>query len=423
MAVKFPLEVKNGVKARNILELKENFDIEKVVAYFLDGKLKNWLDARYYEEEAEAVKQLDGSDPELAKKLCKIFDAEYEKKAVMDTEEIARRNERIAKLKQFTDDEEIINNIDSVAFDQEELADLYDKGIEKIYLCEGNFNIPKAKQNIDYILVGNVVANGIIQKESVKTSVDHVCLKCDETFEDANAESHEININRSLKKEINKISNKLNFIEQKAKEGNQIYFDTYWDSSYRFVFRSDANKAAKNRIERMASEYKEAIEEYAETIADNYLDEIISNINQYISKVRALLLKYNRVVDGIKVTISLNKDNAIGITLTDTFLSQDTQAKIHKHINDICASESRKLSSCPLIFITIDDMEVYDGESIFGRSKFVKMYNYKIDNLDEISKKLQNSQVKLANVIYSKQVLNAIYKKLTTTLENTILKQ
>lgn len=165
MAVKFPLEVKNGVKARNITELKENFDVEKVIGYFLDEKLKNWLDARYYEEEAEAVKRLDSSDPELAKKLCEIFGVEYEKESVIDTEEIFRRNERIAKLKQFTDDEEIISNIDSVAFNQEELADLYDKGLEKIYLCEGDFTIPKSKQKLSYVVINGAKCKGLIEMD------------------------------------------------------------------------------------------------------------------------------------------------------------------------------------------------------------------------------------------------------------------
>lgn len=36
MAVKFPLEMKNGVQVRNISELKENFDIEKVVGYSMN---------------------------------------------------------------------------------------------------------------------------------------------------------------------------------------------------------------------------------------------------------------------------------------------------------------------------------------------------------------------------------------------------
>ena len=60
--IRFPLEMKDGIQVRNIYELKENFDIEDIVGYFLDGKLKKWLDARWYEEESEEVSKLDVSD-------------------------------------------------------------------------------------------------------------------------------------------------------------------------------------------------------------------------------------------------------------------------------------------------------------------------------------------------------------------------
>lgn len=36
--IKKPLEVANGVQARNLKELKENFDLEKIVGYYYDGK-------------------------------------------------------------------------------------------------------------------------------------------------------------------------------------------------------------------------------------------------------------------------------------------------------------------------------------------------------------------------------------------------
>lgn len=160
MAVKFPLEMKDGVQVRNISELKENFDVEKVVGYFFDGKLKKWLDARWYEDESEAISKLDESNPLLAHHLCEIFGVEYEEERI-NPEEIAVRNAQITKLKQYTDDEEIIKNVDAVAFDQEELADLYEKGVEKIYLCEGKFKIPKSKKNLKYELIGDVQADGL----------------------------------------------------------------------------------------------------------------------------------------------------------------------------------------------------------------------------------------------------------------------
>ena len=165
MAIKFPLEVKNGVKARTLEELKENFDIEKIVGYFLDGKLLRWLEARYYEDEAEKISQLAKDDTELAKKLSEIFDVKYEQKQV-DAEQIMRKKSRLEKLRQFTSDEEIIKNVDLVAFNQEELADLYDLGSTCIYLCEGEFTIPKSKQFIEYISIGFPKTKGLSDKKS-----------------------------------------------------------------------------------------------------------------------------------------------------------------------------------------------------------------------------------------------------------------
>lgn len=177
MAVKFPLEMKDGVQVRNISELKENFDIEKVVGYFLDGKLKKWLDARWYEDESEEISKLDESDSLLAQHLCEIFGVEYEAEKI-NPEEIAARNARISKLKQYTDDEEIIKNVDTVAFDQEELADLYERDVEKIYLCEGEFKIPKSKRDLDYVLIGTVLVEGLdTQGKNQDGDIDENTLK------------------------------------------------------------------------------------------------------------------------------------------------------------------------------------------------------------------------------------------------------
>ena len=40
----------------------------------------------------------------------------------IDLEEIQRRNEKLMLLRQITDDEEIIDNVDCVAFNQDELS-------------------------------------------------------------------------------------------------------------------------------------------------------------------------------------------------------------------------------------------------------------------------------------------------------------
>lgn len=177
MAVKFPLEMKDGVKVRNISELKENFDIEKVMGYFLDGKLKKWLDDRWYEEKSERISAISADEPNLAHVLCEIFEIEYKENEV-NPEEIAEKNRRIAKLKQYTDNEEIIKNIDNVAFGQEELAELYDRGVDKIYLCEGEFVVPKSKVNLNYELVGNVSVTGLERKQAKEeVEEEDVCVR------------------------------------------------------------------------------------------------------------------------------------------------------------------------------------------------------------------------------------------------------
>lgn len=169
--VKLPLEMANGIMVRKIEELRDNFDIKKVVGYFLDGKLQNWLETRYCEEELENINELSESDPQLAKKLCEIFGVEYADEKV-DIKVIQQGNERLLKLKQFTDDEEIIANIDSVAFNQEELANLYDRGVEKIYLCEGKFKIPNSKMDLQYVEMFGAIVNYAITKENFHMSAE-----------------------------------------------------------------------------------------------------------------------------------------------------------------------------------------------------------------------------------------------------------
>lgn len=151
----------NGTQARSMEELKDNFDAASVVGYFMDGKLETWLNDRYYEEEAAQVAALSKDDPALGRKLCAVFGIACAAEDGVDPEEIAYRQERLNRLKQYTDDEALWAQADKVAFDQEDLADLYDAGVEPIYLCAGSFKIPKSKQNLRYIAIAGAVAEGV----------------------------------------------------------------------------------------------------------------------------------------------------------------------------------------------------------------------------------------------------------------------
>lgn len=158
--IKFPLKMRDGVQARNIDELREFFDIEKALEYLIDGKLLTWLQDRYYMQEAESISKLDTYSTDVKERLCEILGVEMEVEAQdVDVEEIERRKEKLLKLKKYTDDEDIWNKVDYVAFDQEELADLLDDECSEIYLCDGKFCIPVSECNKKYVGIHNPVVS------------------------------------------------------------------------------------------------------------------------------------------------------------------------------------------------------------------------------------------------------------------------
>ena len=154
--IRFPLKM-NGVDVRTIEELREHFDLESVLGYFTNGKLATWLRDRYYDNEAMAVDALSANDEKLAKKLCSILKVTYAENAEeVDIAFIKRRQEKIALLRQFTNDESLVSKIDAIAFNQEDLLDILDTGTEKmIYLCKGEFDIPLTVTDITYVGLDN----------------------------------------------------------------------------------------------------------------------------------------------------------------------------------------------------------------------------------------------------------------------------
>lgn len=148
--IRFALSLPDGTQARSLDDLKEHFDLEAVLGHYKSGKLLKWLQDRYLEDEASAVEALDEGAPDFQQKLCAVFGVEFSGSNV-DMEEIARHQERLAKLRKYTDGDEFIQNIDFVAFDQEELADLLDEDCEKIYLCGEKFSVPASVRDKIYI--------------------------------------------------------------------------------------------------------------------------------------------------------------------------------------------------------------------------------------------------------------------------------
>ena len=150
--VKFALEMADGTKVRsNLEELREHFDMESIASYYLSGKLLEWLEDRYYDDEATKIEELDKDSPNLNAQLCAIIGVDASKYDALDLEAVERLNEKKSILRQKTSDSTIIGNAMITALNQEDLADLLDLESPVIYLCGEKFNIPIRVEHKKYV--------------------------------------------------------------------------------------------------------------------------------------------------------------------------------------------------------------------------------------------------------------------------------
>ena len=111
--IKLPLEMANGVLVRTLDELKENWDLEKVINYYLNGKLQTWLTDRYYTELADKVSALSdiNDNTELQKNLCDIFGMEFKADTeFVDIDAVAEQNRKVDILRKYTADDKLLKN-------------------------------------------------------------------------------------------------------------------------------------------------------------------------------------------------------------------------------------------------------------------------------------------------------------------------
>ena len=184
--VKFPLELRDGYLARsNIEEVREHFDLEKIIAQFHNGRLKIWLEDHYLSEMAEQVAALDGDAPNLAAKLCAILGVEGIASNTVDSQAVRERERKLQKLRQCTSNERYLNMVEYAAFDQKDLDDVLNNNPTEILLCGGEFHIPLVAKQRTYYGVGNVVA--VIDSERPvdfeKLGIRFIDVDFDETYE------------------------------------------------------------------------------------------------------------------------------------------------------------------------------------------------------------------------------------------------
>lgn len=156
--VKFTLTMREGVEVRDLDELRQFFDPDRTLEYFRNGKLVEWLQDRYYEDEADAISSIGEHDPNLEQKVCEALGVRYEDH--YDAHFIERTREKRMILQQRTDNALIVDNARITALDQQDLADLLDLNVPVIYLCGEDFTVPIRVENKKYI--------GILSRPRIK---------------------------------------------------------------------------------------------------------------------------------------------------------------------------------------------------------------------------------------------------------------
>lgn len=149
--IKFPLKMKNGAEVRSLDELKENFDLESVLTYYVSGQLIAWLKNYNYDKTTAdtitKVEALDKNAPDISKQLCEVLGVEYVESEDVDLDEAKEKLEREKILKQLLTEEQM----KFVATNDDELAELIENGAKKVYLAFGSFYI--TNDSIEYEVI------------------------------------------------------------------------------------------------------------------------------------------------------------------------------------------------------------------------------------------------------------------------------
>ena len=132
--IKFPLEFSDGVKVRTLEELQQYADVETILRYYHNKKLKIWLEARDYNDIVSQIISIDTTDASYVNTLCNILGIEYENLDI-EVNEIQKNEEKLNRLRRLTSDENILANVENIVFNQQELDELVIQKAELIYLC------------------------------------------------------------------------------------------------------------------------------------------------------------------------------------------------------------------------------------------------------------------------------------------------
>lgn len=144
--IKFPLEMRDGRKVRELDEFIEYFDLKKAVEYFCSGKLQAWFDNLYASDIVEELNKLTGEEDDFEKRFTEILGVECVEE--IDIRKIIHNSFLKEKLKRFYPEEESEIMVRRTADTQERFEELIKDGEKEIYLLSGTFTILKKMKGL-----------------------------------------------------------------------------------------------------------------------------------------------------------------------------------------------------------------------------------------------------------------------------------
>lgn len=147
--------VLNDTTIHSLAELRQYFDPEEILKYHMNGQLQNWLRQHYYETEADAIEKIDCTQADCLRQICLALGVEYRLYQKLTAEEQNNWNEKLSIVCECAKDPDFLPDMELIAMNQEELAELLDKQEKKIYLCNNSFSIPLRVPGVEYTNLGN----------------------------------------------------------------------------------------------------------------------------------------------------------------------------------------------------------------------------------------------------------------------------
>ena len=281
--VRFPLEMEDGVEVRSMEELRDNFSLSRVLGYFNDGRLVTWLQDRYENTIAEEIAAINPNEEDVEKKICEVLDVKYDENTSEEEGKAEERKRKLELLKEYPDCMKYAKNVDYVAFDQDDLYDLLDEDVKKIYLCGKRFSVPISKGNTKYIGIIDGVEVVIEAKQPVdfeSKSISFVNCQFDEKYRKI-VGAEEKNLLVIAENKENKADSKFDI------------FNDIFDSESECQEKSNDSQALSNIDLDEISEFVDNISEILEEFVDEAFENEEEGLYDYDGSIECEADDYN----------------------------------------------------------------------------------------------------------------------------------